>query len=87
MLWHLATNPGAGDLIPDTGGARKLRWAVGGRGKSGGVRVIDFFHSERMPLVLFTVYQKGRKDDLSQAERNTLREMIKAIAKDYLRRN
>jgi DNA-binding transcriptional regulator YiaG len=41
--WYLALNPGAGDVIRDTGGLRKVRWSVAGSGKRGGVRVI-YFH-------------------------------------------
>lgn len=50
IVEHLAAHPGAGDLIEGTGGVRKLRWARDSRGKSGGVRVIYYFHSEAMPL-------------------------------------
>ena len=53
---YLAAFPKEGDLIRDTGGVRKLRWQRGGRGKSAGVRVIYYFHSERMPLYLLTVF-------------------------------
>jgi len=47
---HLAAHPTAGDLIEGTGGVRKRRWARDGRGKSGSVRVVYYFHSEAMPL-------------------------------------
>lgn len=43
LKFYLGLRPQAGDLIPDTGGARKLRWAVGSQGKRGGVRVIYYF--------------------------------------------
>ena len=43
VVEYLAANPRTGDLIRGTGGVRKLRWARGGRGKSGGVRVIYYF--------------------------------------------
>ncbi|MEJ0041700.1 MAG: hypothetical protein WDM81_05590 [Rhizomicrobium sp.] len=52
---YLAGNPLAGDLIAGTGGVRKLRWALEGRGKRGGGRVIYFFHSEKLPLFVFTM--------------------------------
>jgi hypothetical protein len=52
IVVHLAAQPRAGDLIQGAGGIRKLRWARGGRGKSGGARVIYYFHSDRIPLYL-----------------------------------
>src|SRR5262245_43907184 len=56
----IAANPEAGDVIPDTGGVRKIRWARGGSGKRGGARVIYFFHAASRPLYLLMVYAKGR---------------------------
>jgi hypothetical protein len=46
LIGYLAANPIAGDLIPGSGGIRKLRWRLEGRGKSGGARIIHFFHNE-----------------------------------------
>ena len=65
-------NPLAGDLIRGTGGVRKLRWGRGGRGKSGGVRIIYYFHSANAPLYLLTIYGKGDKADLTEHERKEL---------------
>ncbi len=45
LIAYLSEHPSAGDLIQGTGGIRKLRWARGTKGKSGGVRVIYYFHS------------------------------------------
>ena len=59
---HLAEYPFAGDLITGTGGLRKVRWPSGGKGKSGGVRVIYF-------------YKKGIKDDLTPKEKTVLRKL------------
>ncbi|MDR3418073.1 MAG: hypothetical protein P4L83_18010 [Nevskia sp.] len=50
LVEHLAHNPSTGDLIPGTGGVRKLRWALEGRGKRGGARVIYFYHNASLPL-------------------------------------
>lgn len=72
LVEYLAANPRAGDLVPGTGGVRKLRWARGGRGKSAGVRAIYYFHSEAMPLYLLTVFGKNERADLTAAERNEL---------------
>jgi len=79
VIDRLAAQPRAGDLIQGTGGIRKLRWARGGRGKSGGVRVIYYFHSDRIPLYLLTVFGKGEKADLSKGERNELAKLVDAL--------
>jgi hypothetical protein len=79
LVEYVAANPKAGDLIQGTGGIRKLRWARSGRGKSGGARVIYYFHSEVLPLYLLTVFGKGEKADLSQAERNELAKLVQIL--------
>ena len=79
LIDHLAANPKDGDLIQGTGGVRKLRWKLPGGGKSGGLRVIHFYHDDDMPLYLFTVYKKGRKDTLTHAECNALKAITRAI--------
>ena len=79
VIDFVAATPKAGDLIQGTGGVRKLRWARSGRGKSGGVRVIYYFHSEALPLYLLTVFGKGEKADLSQAERNELARLVQVL--------
>lgn len=76
VIDYLSAYPKAGDLMQGTGGIRKLRWARGGKGKSGGVRVIYYYHSERIPLYLLTVFGKGEKDNLTKAERNELAELV-----------
>lgn len=75
----LASKPEAGVVIKGTGGIRKLRFATGGKGKSGSVRVIYFYFSEGAPLYLFTVFAKNEKADLSAAERAALAKVAKAI--------
>ena len=52
----LSTNPEAGDVVPESGGIRKVRWKRQGTGKSGGVRVIYFTRNEAQELVLLTLY-------------------------------
>ena len=80
VIRYLAAHPKAGDLIEGTGGVRKLRWGRGNSGKSGGVRVIYYFHSDVIPLYLLTMFGKGERANLSKAERNELRELVKLIA-------
>ena len=79
VVVFLAANPRAGDLIQGTGGVRKLRWRRGGRGKSGGVRVIYYFHSEVIPLYLLAVFGKNERADLSKAERNDLAKLVRLL--------
>lgn len=61
---HLANNPEAGDLIPGSGGCRKIRWARSGMGKSGGVRVIYTIRLKSGAVVLLTIYSKSAKDNI-----------------------
>lgn len=86
IVSYLATFPRAGDVIRGTGGVRKLRWGRSGRGKSGGVRVIYYFHSERMPLYLLTVFAKGERADLTQRERNELTGLVDTLVTTTLER-
>jgi hypothetical protein len=83
LVGYLAENPTAGDAIPGTGGCRKLRWAGRGKGKSGGFRTISFYSGAMMPVYLLTVFGKGEKANLSDAECNALRALTKAIAAEH----
>lgn len=83
LVDFLAANPTAGDLMPGTGGARKLRWAAKGKGKSGGSRAITYFGGRDLPLFLMAIFGKGEKANLSQAERNELRDILAHIAAEY----
>jgi hypothetical protein len=79
IISYLAEHPAAGVLIAGTGGVRKLRWAREGMGKSGGVRVIYYYHSERIPLYLLTVFGKNEKANLTKAEANALSKLVKLL--------
>lgn len=61
LIYYLAEHPNSGTLIKDTGGIRKLRWAKSGRGKSGGIRAIYYYHNELMPPYLLAALAKTRK--------------------------
>lgn len=76
IINYLAEHPKAGDIMQGTGGVRKLRWGKGSRGKSGGVRVIYYFHDERMPLYLLTLFTKNEQANLTAAERKTLASLV-----------
>ena len=77
----LCRNPDAGDIIEGTAGVRKLRWALDGRGKSGGARVIylDVVFSEHIYLI--TAFSKNEKANLSKQERNVMKAFVTAIKK------
>lgn len=79
LINYLAEHPKSGDVMKGTGGVRKLRWRRGGQGKSGGVRVIYYFHDDLMPLYLLTLFAKGDKVNLSKGERNELADLVEAL--------
>ncbi|QNP47780.1 type II toxin-antitoxin system RelE/ParE family toxin [Diaphorobacter aerolatus] len=79
LIDYLAEHPKAGDVMEGTGGVRKLRWRRGGQGKSGGVRVIYYYHDDLMPLYLLTVFAKGDKANLTKAERNDLADLVDVL--------
>ena len=83
----IAADPMAGDEIRGTGGARKIRFAAKGRGKSGGHRLITFYSGEDVPVFLITMFTKNEKTDLSQKERNTLKQVLPEVVKTYRERN
>ncbi len=86
LVDYLAYNPFAGEVIPGTGGVRKLRWALEGRGKRGGARVIYYYHSDSMPLFALTAYAKNQRADISQADRNDFRRLTALLVERYTRR-
>jgi hypothetical protein len=79
LIAYLAENPNSGVLIQGTGGIRKLRWARSGGGKSGGVRVIYFYHSAVMPLYLLAVFGKNEKANISAQEKKILAKLVKEL--------
>jgi mRNA-degrading endonuclease RelE of RelBE toxin-antitoxin system len=82
LVVFVGANPDVGDVIPETGGVRKLRWSARGKGKRGGVRVIYYFHNEAFPLLLLTVYAKNQKANLTKAERNDLKKLVPILVRN-----
>jgi hypothetical protein len=76
---EIALAPSAWPVIAGTGGARKARAARGGRGKSGGARIIYYVMTHRGMLYLLDVYAKSAKEDLTDAEKREIRNIIAAI--------
>lgn len=73
---HLVARPDAGDLIPGTGGLRKLRWRLLGRGKRGGSRIIYYWRSAADQIFLLFLYPKNVRSNLSPGELRALRRLI-----------
>jgi len=74
-------NPGAGNTIPRTGGAIKLRWRLQGTGKSDGMRVIYIDLIKSAQVYFLTCYPKSKKDTLTDSEKALIKEAVKCIIK------
>lgn len=79
LIDYIARHPAAGSIIRGTGGVRKARWAVGNRGKSSGVRVIYYFHSDDVPIFLLTVFSKSNKTSLNGSEKAAIKQAVSAL--------
>ena len=75
----LAKCPLSGEEIPGTGGVRKLRLAVSGRGKRGGARVIYFYGGEHMPIYALLAYSKASRTDMTPRERRAVSQLAGAL--------
>jgi hypothetical protein len=72
----IAEHPTAGDVVPESGGIRKVRWSRAGSGKSGGVRVIYFTRNSQGELVLLTLYAKAKTDNLTGPKLKEIRRAL-----------
>ena len=72
----LANRPTAGDLIRGSGGLRKIRWALPGQGKRGGVRVIYYWAVTHERLLMLFMYPKTERGDLTPEQIKVLRQII-----------
>lgn len=76
LQWFLIRQPNAGDIVRESGGVRKLRWGVGGRGKRGGVRVIYYWKTAKDEIWLLTLYAKNERATIPG---HVLREIAREI--------
>lgn len=83
IINYLAFHPLSGKVVRGTGGIRKLRWSARGKGKSGGVRVIYYYHNDTTPLFLLTLFGKDEQANLSKAERIALAKLTSVLVKNY----
>ena len=72
-------NPSAGDVIVKTGGAKKIRYALPGKGKSSGVRVIFTDITNKNRIYLLLCYGKSEQDDLTDIQKKQLEKLIRTI--------
>lgn len=82
----IAFDPEAGAIMSQTGGARKVRHARNGQGKSGGYRTIHYFGGGDIPVFLLAIYGKNDKANLTKAERNELARILPTLADAYRKR-
>ena len=82
----VAFDPTCGDLIPGTGGLRKVRVGRGGSGKRGSARVIYYFYNEDFPLTLMVLYAKNEKADLTARDKKELASDLKEIMASWRRK-
>ena len=82
----IAADPEAGALMAGTGGARKLRHAREGQGKSGGYRTVHYFGGGNIPVFALAIYGKKDKGNLTKAEQNELAILLPKLADAYRKR-
>ncbi len=75
---YIAQTPDAGDVVPESGGIRKVRWRRAGSGKSGGVRVIYFTRTAAEEVVLLTLYAKSKTDNLTGPKLKEIRHALES---------
>lgn len=80
---YLCEDPNAGDMIQGTGGLRKLRWAIPGKGKSSGIRTLYIDFASFGQIFMVVCFRKSNKDNLNNAEKKSIKTIIKKI-KDNL---
>ena len=73
---YLSSSPDAGDVVAGTGGVRKIRWAVKGRGKRGGVRVVYVARVARDTIWLLTIYAKNEVENIPFGVLRKIREEL-----------
>lgn len=81
FISFIAHHPLAGNVVPGTGGVRKIRWSMPGQGKRGGARVIYYFHDLTYPLTVLSAYAKAEKENLTASGKTVMRSVVQDIKK------
>jgi hypothetical protein len=87
LVAHLGANPEAGQVVPGTGGIRKIRWATPGHGKRGGARVIYYYYNQSIPVFVLDIYAKNERANLSEADKRVLKRLLPVIVSQYMKRS
>jgi len=77
--WYLARRPDAGQIIPGSGGLRKLRWPLPGQGKRGGLRMIYYWITPRRQILMLTLYRKGDMINLTRKQIGKLMQLTRNL--------
>ena len=73
---EIILNPGKGKIIRGSGGLRKIRWSISGKGKSGGVRIIYYWVKAKEIILMLLIYSKNEQDDLSNEQLKILKSLV-----------
>lgn len=87
MIEFLACNPEIGEIMPRTGGVRKMRWPCASKGKRSGLRVLYYFHDLNMPLYILAVYSKGEKLRPTMGEERQMATLVKQLVRSCAERS
>jgi mRNA-degrading endonuclease RelE of RelBE toxin-antitoxin system len=82
----IAYEPTCGNVMPGTGGLRKVRIGRGGIGRRGGARVVYYFHDVDVPIFLLAIYAKSAKADLKAGEKREFSALVKEIVARWQRK-
>ena len=83
VIDQVAYEPTCGDIIPGSGGLRKVRIGRDGIGKRGGTRVVYYFYNEEFPILLLALYAKNEKSDLTTAEKREFAASMREIVRQW----
>jgi hypothetical protein len=82
-LLMIGLDPERGQIVPGGAGIRKVRFATGSGGKSGGVRIIYYYYDRQHPVFLLTAYAKERQENLTDAQKNVFAKLVKQLIETY----
>lgn len=72
----LLETPSIGDIIQGSGGIRKIRWGISGRGKRGGARIIYYWENNQQQIFMLYAYAKNEQDDLTKEQLSILKQVV-----------